>query len=66
MVDVLNGDLDYFFTPTVVHLRFLSLFVGSIPPKTSRQDFSTRIHSLVPLSREEINDKDVLDDLIPA
>lgn len=66
MVDTVN-DEDYdvvtpvFFLPCV-----LSLFVSSHPQNTFRKDHSTWMHSLLLVSRTDINEEDVVEDIIIA
>lgn len=66
MVEVLKGEQDVLFTARAVNPRVSSHLVSSLPQKESRKDCSTCVNSLVPLSRPEIKDEDVFDDIIPS
>lgn len=61
-----NDENDDLVTPVIVRPFFTSKLVSSRPRKKSRKDRYNRIHSLVPLSRPDIKEEYLVDDIIPA
>lgn len=64
MVEIVNDEENDVVTPVLVLPRIPSRLVSSRPQKASKEDRSTLMHSLVPLSRPYINDEDFVDDTI--
>lgn len=65
-IDVLKDDENDVFTPFLVRRRVPYRLVSYCIQEATMKDRSTQIHFVIPLSRPNIEDEDIVDGIIPG